>query len=141
MPRMFASAQPRHLSRSAVLGLLAFVLLLSAQPSAAQAKRFGTYLACNPARQQADPDRTCHIGDQFGAVFRAFKRDSVNYRVCMREPDGRKRCKNRETGAAGRRSRVGFIPRSQMLGIYVFTWKIGGELVDRDRIRLAGEGA
>jgi hypothetical protein len=138
---MFASDQPRHISRFALIGVLAFTILLIAQPSAAQAKRFGTYLACNPARQQADPDRTCHIGDQFGAVFRAFKRDSVNYRVCMREPDGRKRCKNRETGAAGRRSRVGFIPRSQMLGIYVFTWKIGGELVDRDRIRLASEGA
>ena len=40
-----------------------------------------------------------------------------------------------EIGAAGRRSRVGFIPRSQMLGIYVFTWKIGGELVDAPEVR------
>jgi hypothetical protein len=133
------SADKRVAAQTAFLGAILALLLLSV-PTSAEAKRFGTYVACNPARQKADPDRTCFQGDQFGAVFRAFRRDSVNYRVCMREPDGRKRCKNRETGARGRRSRVGFIPRSDRLGIYVFTWKIRGELVDRDRIRLASEG-
>jgi hypothetical protein len=127
-----------RLFSSVVLGAVVGLLALSL-PSTAQAKRFGTYVACNPARQQADPDRTCYIGDLVGAVFRAFRKESVDYRVCMREPNGRKRCKNRETGERGRRSRVGFIPRR--LGVHVFTWKIQGQLVDRDRIRLASEGA
>jgi hypothetical protein len=58
----------------------------------------------------------------------------------MRAPSGYKRCKGRETGQAGRRDRVGFIPPLARLGSYEFIWKIRGQLVDRDTIRLASEG-
>lgn len=138
MPTAVTSARSRAAVAFVLTALLSLIVL--GAPASAQAKRFGTYAACNPARQQADPDRTCHQGDLLGAVFRAFRSDHVHYRVCMREPDGRKRCKNKETRGRGVRSRAGFIPRSDRLGIYVFTWKIRGELVDRDRIRLASEG-
>jgi hypothetical protein len=112
--------------------------LLLLAPGAASAKRFDAYAACNPSSQQ--PDGVCFQGDIIGAVFRAFHNDSVAYRVCFQEPDGRRRCKARETGQRGVRDRVGFIPFSGRLGAYRVTWKVKGGVVDSDKVILKSEG-
>jgi hypothetical protein len=123
------------------VGMLVVITLLAAliAPQTSAAARFSTYVACSAWRQQADPDGKCFGGDAFGAVLRSFHHYYVNYRVCVVEPNANRRCKERETGAPGVRSRVTFVPHDGM-GTYVFYWKVRGQLVDRDRIYLAPEG-
>ena len=105
---------------------------------AAPAKRFAGYITCGPPRHH---DRVCVDGDAPSAVFRAFRHASVRYRLCVRNPDGRHRCRGERTGSRGERDLVHVPFTSGGLGRYVVTWKIQGKVVDRDSFRLVPEPA
>jgi hypothetical protein len=72
------------------------------------------------------------------AVFKAFGRSNVRYRVCLIRPSGDKKCRNLRTGAPRKPSRTTFI--NQGVGTHRVIWKVNGRVVDRDNYYVAVEG-
>lgn len=72
------------------------------------------------------------------AVFKAFGRSNVHYRVCLIRPSGDKKCRNLTTGAPREPSRTTFI--NQGVGIHRVIWKVNGRVVDTDSYFVAVEG-
>lgn len=62
-------------------------------------------------------------------VFKVFGRSHVHYRVCVRKPNGSKRCHSRITRLSGQPSRVSYA--SEAIGTYRVSWKVHGHVVDR----------
>src|SRR4051794_18712852 len=62
-------------------------------------------------------------------VFKVFGRNHVHYRVCVRKPNGSRRCHNRVTGHSGQPSRLSYA--SEAIGTYRVSWKVHGHIVDR----------
>lgn len=111
-----------------LLAAMAAVLLL---PAPAAADRFGAYVSCHPAG--AAKARSCSLRARPVAVFRAFRRRGVRYKVCVRRPSGRVKCRRRRTGPRGARSRTAI--RLARPGRHTVTWWIGSARIDRDRLR------
>jgi hypothetical protein len=103
---------------------------------AAGAKHFGAYISCGQIRHH---DSVCVSGDAPFAVFRAFRHANVNYRLCVRNPHGRHHCRSEQTGARGERDLVHIAAGD--LGRYAVTWKIHGNVIDRDSYLLKPEPA
>lgn len=102
----------------------------AAQGSAHAAKPFSSYPSCGSKGKHAD--RFCFQGDHPVAVFRAFGRSRVAYRVCVRQKGERKHCRDRRTGKPGERSRTRF--DLDGAGRYRLAWFAGGKAVDRDAL-------
>jgi lysophospholipase L1-like esterase len=66
------------------------------------------------------------------AVYRAFGRAAVRYRVCVRKRGGRKRCDDRRTHHPGQRSRTRIHVHGS--GRYQVAWFEDGKAVDRDKL-------
>jgi MFS family permease len=116
----------RHVLATGVLAI-AFLALPTA---AIAAKPFSAYPSCGAKGTHADA--FCFRGDRPTAVFRAFGRARVSYRVCLRAPGERQRCRERRTGAPGGRSRTAFDVDGP--GRYRLAWFEGGRAVDRDAL-------
>ena len=111
-------------------------LIFLGTAQAAFANRFSTYITCGHPRHH---DTVCVSGDAPRAVVISNRHSNVRYRLCVRTPTGRRNCRAERTGARGTRDFV-FIAAGRV-GTYVVTWKINGQLVDRDRYRLKPEPA
>ena len=93
---------PPALRIAAVAALAAAALAIA--PAAAGGPRFGAYVSC--ALHGSDHDTVCSLGATPSAIFRAFRRSGVRYKVCVRKPGGRVHCRVKRTRAAGARSRA-----------------------------------
>lgn len=113
---------------AAGVAALAAAGLAGAQPEAG--KPFAAYASCGAKGKHGD--RFCFAGDHPVAVFRAYGRRDVAYRVCAREKGGRRRCADRRTNNPGQRSRTR-IPLDGA-GRYQLAWFENGRAVDRDRL-------
>ena len=95
----------------------------------AEAPVYGATVVCNP--KAAKPARICSLGAEPRAIFRAFRESDVGYHVCVDKPRAKSRCRARETGRRGRRSRAAINPTRP--GRYTVTWRVGGKRVKRRR--------
>ena len=109
---------------------IAIVAALAGSSPALSAKPFSAYASCGAKGRHADD--FCFQGDRPVAVFRAFDRAAVPYRVCYRKRGERKHCRDRRTRRPGQRSRTGFDVDGA--GRYEVAWFAGGRAVDRDRL-------
>ena len=107
------------------------VAIAAATPAPAQAqKRFAAYPACGSKGKHSD--RFCFAGDMPVAVFRAYGRGKIAYRLCFRKTGEKQRCRDRRTRKPGQRSRTGFDVDGS--GTYKLAWFVDGKAVDRDRL-------
>ena len=93
------------------------------------AKRFAAYVACEKTAGKGD--RFCFAAARPTAVLRAFARERVAYRVCLRG-GGKPSCKEKTTRDRGSRSRIRF--GKQGKGKYRLIWFVNGRKVDRERL-------
>lgn len=103
---------------------------LAGVPRAADGERaqpFRAYPSCGSKGR--NPDRFCFEGDKPVAVFRAFGRRDVEYRICVRKRGKPQRCSDRRTNNPGQRSRTRL--RVSGDGKYKLAWFAGGRAVDR----------
>jgi len=113
--------------------LAALAVFAMGQPAAGQpqrAKPFAAYPACGSKGKHSD--RFCFAGDKPVAVFRAYGRGKVAYRLCFRKAGAKQRCRDRRTRKPGQRSRTGFDVDGA--GSYKLAWFVDGKAVDRDRL-------
>ena len=111
----------------------AAVLAIGLAPAGADvqpAKPFSAYPSCGAKGKHGD--RFCFEGDHPVAVFRAFGRRQVAYRLCTRKRGSRQRCNDRRTNNPGQRSRTRFDVDGA--GKYKLAWFEGGKAVDRDSL-------
>ncbi len=99
----------------------------AATPAPAAAPHFGGYVSCRSAGQH--PNSTCGLSDRPVAVFRVFGKHRVAYNVCVRRPSGALKCRRKQSGHYGGRSRAE-IPLTQP-GRYKATWRVHGKVVAR----------
>ena len=95
--------------------------------AAGEAPVYGAVVVCNAGMKR--PARICSLAAEPRAVFRAFRRDGVTYRVCVRKPGAPVRCRLKKTGRRGRRS-----PAAISLvrpGPHIVVWRVGGKRVRR----------
>ena len=106
-------------------------MALAAAPSAAAPeyapKKFKTYVACEKDSKKAD--RFCFAGSKPTAILRAFDRERVHYRVCLRG-GGKPKCKDKTTRRRGAPSRIRFGKQSK--GKYRAIWFVNGRKLDKD---------
>jgi len=102
----------------------------AAVPAHARAKPFSAYSSCGAKGKHADA--FCFEGDRPVAVFRAFGRRNVAYRVCVRKQGRRKRCRDRRTNNPGQRARTAF--DLDGAGKYKLAFFAKGRSVDRDSL-------
>lgn len=119
-----------------VAGTLALVCAAavgSATGSAAQPERAAkgilSYAACKKSAKQGTP--FCFAGSRPVAFLRAYNRERLEYRVCLRG-GGKPVCKRAKTTGLGRLSRVRFGKQSK--GKYYLVWFANGRKVNRDRL-------
>lgn len=115
----------------ALTAALAYAASSAPAPAgAAGAKPFKSYVSCRSGGEGGD--RFCFKGDRPAAVLRAFGRARVTYDLCLRRPSGRRECRERTTGRAGRPARV----RVEIggTGRYRLVWFVAGRAVDRDAL-------
>lgn len=117
-----------------VLGVTA-MLLLVIPASASGGERFRTFPTCSAFDSNADPDHSCSQGDLLGAVFIPKRKGNVHYQLCLRRPRGDRECYRKTAEDEDERSVIGF--SAPTIGRYRFTWKVRGDVIDRDRLRLA----
>ena len=108
---------------------LAAAGIAGAQPGGA-GKPFAAYASCGAKGKHGD--RFCFAGDHPVAVFRAYGRRDVAYRVCARRKGHGRRCADRRTNNPGQRSRTQ-LPLDGV-GRYQLAWFEDGRAVDRDRL-------
>jgi hypothetical protein len=94
------------------------------------AKPHGAYASCGINGKHGD--RFCFEGDHPVAVYRAYGRAGVKYRVCARRRGARRRCADRTTNNPGQRSRTRIGLHGS--GRYQLAWFENGRAVDRDRL-------
>ncbi len=121
-------------SRVAVGGLATTVALaLAAVPSGAAPQyapqKFKTYVACEKDSKKAD--RFCFAGSKPTAILRAFDRERVHYRVCLRG-GGKPKCKEKTTRRTGAPSRIRFVKKGK--GKYRAIWFVNGRKLEKDRL-------
>jgi lysophospholipase L1-like esterase len=112
-------------------GLLALVVampLIAAAP--ASAAQFRAYTSCGAKAKHAAA--FCFEGDHPVAAFRAYDKDRVRYKVCVRRSGDRQRCHERRTRKAGQLSRTSFDIDGS--GKYKLAYFTGGRAVDRDKL-------
>ena len=119
-----------------VVGVAALAALAAAGFAGAQAggaaKPFAAYASCGAKGKHGD--RFCFAGDRPVAVFRAYGRRDVAYRVCARRQGDRRRCADRRTNNPGQRSRTRILLSGNGVGRYRLAWFESGRAVDRDRL-------
>ena len=84
-----------------LLTLSLTAVLAFAAPAAGGGARFATYVSCSAAAD--DHDSVCSLGASPVAVFRSLRRPNVGYRVCVRRPNGERRCRDKRSGRTARR--------------------------------------
>jgi hypothetical protein len=118
-----------------VRGALAIVAAVGvfAVPLAATADApvYGGTVTCTPKSTQ--PARVCSLAADPRAVFRAFEKANVRYRVCVDKPRAKSRCRERRTGPRGRKSRAAI--NLTRPGTYTVTWRVNGKRVKRRGFR------
>jgi hypothetical protein len=77
----------------------------------------------------------CSIGAAPAAYLKPFRR-AVRYKLCVRNPVGRTRCRG---GQAPRRKYDWLYVAREMVGEYRATWFVGGKRVARWRYRMFPE--
>ena len=92
-------------------------------------QQFSAYAACEKSAGKSD--RFCFAGVKPAAILRAFARERVHYRVCLRG-SGKPECKEKTTRSKGSRSRIRF--GKQGKGKYRLIWFVNGRKVERDRL-------
>lgn len=121
----------RRASVSIALGLALAATLATATAAPTGAKRgFKTYASCGAKGKHADA--FCFEGDHPVAVFRAFGRARLAYRLCVRRAGHRQHCRDRHTRNPGRRSRTRFDIDGS--GKYKLAYFANGHAVDRDKL-------
>ena len=113
---------------AALLALTAAATAATLDPERAKPHR--AYASCGAQGKHAD--RFCFEGDHPVAVYRAFGRRDVAYRICHRARGERQRCEQRRTNNPGQRSRTRF--DIDGAGRYQLAWFERGRAVDRDRL-------
>ena len=123
---------PRHQALLRVAaGATVLAAALAVSPATAGGPRFGAYVSC--ALHGSDHDSVCSLGATPSAIFRAFRRSGVRYKVCVRKPGGHVHGRVKRTGAPGRRSRAAIgLARP---GRYRVSWLVHGSRVKRQRLR------
>jgi len=101
-----------------------------AAPPPPAAKPHSAYASCGAKGKHGD--RFCFEGDHPVAVYRAFGRRDVAYRVCARKRGRRRHCYERRTNNPGQRSRTRFDLDGS--GRYQLAFFEGGRAVDRDEL-------
>lgn len=109
---------------------LAVAAATAAGAGSPAAKPFSAYVSCGGEGKHGD--RFCFQGDGLVAVYRAYGRREVAYRVCARERGARRRCADRRTNNPGQRSRTRLAPHGS--GRYELAWFENGKAVDHDRL-------
>ncbi len=112
-------------------------LLAAVVPAIAGAAPYRHYVGCG-ASQNARPSHTCPKAGKKGAFFRASRGKScvdpqgnavicVYYKVCVRFPDKRHLCANRQQAIKG----VLYVNKitSTIVGKHRVTWFVGGKRV------------
>lgn len=117
---------------SLLAGVTAVAVAASVAPvgAAEGANPFSAYPSCGVKGKHGD--RFCFTGDHAVAVYRAFGRARVAYRVCARKRGGRRHCTQRRSHHPGQRSRT----RIDLdgAGRYQLSWFEDGKAVDRDKL-------
>jgi lysophospholipase L1-like esterase len=117
-----------------LVGLLAAVTVAFSGGPATQAygagKEFRGYVSCGAGGKHAD--RFCFVGDHPTAVFRAYRRPKVAYKICFRKEGDRKHCRDRRTHESGERSRTRFDIDGS--GTYQLAFFADGKAVDRAKL-------
>ena len=117
--------------RTVIAGIVALlVAALPATGAGEQAKHFAAYASCATGGKHRA--RYCFAGGHPVAVFRAYGRARVAYRVCTREAGGRRHCADRRTRHPGQRSRTAIDLHGP--GRYRLAWFQDGRAVDRDKL-------
>ena len=117
--------------RGALLIGAAVAVLLVPVPATAEAPTYGAKITCTPKSQQ--PARVCSLAASPRAIFRAFEERNVRYRVCVDKPRSKSRCRARQTGRRGHRSRAAI--NLTRPGRYTVTWRVNGKRVKRRGFR------
>lgn len=117
---------------AAALAVVVATLAATAPASApaSAGRHFAAYPACGSKGLHSD--RFCFAGDRPVAVFRAYGRGKVAYKLCFRKAGRKQRCRERHTRKPGHRSRTGFDVDGS--GTYKLAWFVDGKAVDRDRL-------
>ena len=117
---------------TAVAGVATLLAIAAGVASAGpgSAKPFSAYTSCGLKGKHGE--RFCFEGDHPVAVYRAFGRREVDYRVCARKSGRRERCAERRTNNPGQRSRTRIDQHGS--GRYRLAWFEGGRAVDRDKL-------
>jgi lysophospholipase L1-like esterase len=113
-----------------MVGVAALVAAVAPATGAAPVKHFAAYPSCGAAGKHGA--RFCFAGERPVAVFRAFGRAGLAYRVCAHRRGGPKRCADRRTDDPGERSRTRLAMNDA--GRYNLAWFAGGRDLDRDRL-------
>jgi hypothetical protein len=104
---------------------------MPATASAAAAKKhFKAYTSCGAKGKHAAA--FCFEGDHPVAVFRAFDKARLRYRLCVRRAGHRQHCRDRHTRNPGRPSRTRFDIDGS--GKYKLAYFANGRAVDRDKL-------
>jgi len=121
--------------RAITIAALATVAIAGAgaapSTSAAAGPHFIAYLSCSahsPAHASA-----CSLAASPVAVLRAFRRDNVLYKICVRRPNGKGHCGEKRTGARGVRSRQAI--NLVRPGLYRIAWFVGHHHIATLRLR------
>ncbi len=103
-------------------GTLAVVPASGAQ--AASGSNYKGYSTCNVT--ELDKDKSCFSGDAWGAVFTAKRKDNVDYKLCVKGPEG-KLCYEKTTKRAGDPSVIKTYKDYEAVGDYELKWKLPGK--------------
>jgi lysophospholipase L1-like esterase len=101
-----------------------------ATPASAAGKPFRGYASCGAGGRHAD--QFCFVGDHPTAVFKAYRKAKVPYKVCSRKEGDRKHCRDRRTHQAGDLSRTRFDIDGS--GTYQLAFFANGRAVDRAKL-------
>ena len=111
--------------------MAAVAVLLIPEPAPAESPVYGATITCTP--KSTKPSRVCSLAANPRAIFRAFEAANVRYRVCVDKPRSKSRCRARQTGRRGRRSRAAI--NLTRPGRYTVTWRVKGKRVKRRGFR------
>lgn len=114
------------------LALTLVAVVAAAMPAATPARgdHFTAYASCGAKGKHADD--FCFEGDHPVAVFRAFGKPRVSYRVCFRKAGSKQHCRDRRTHKPGQRSRTRFDVDGA--GKYKLAYFADGHALDRDKV-------
>jgi hypothetical protein len=119
------------------VALVAVALALPVSSVASDSPLYRTYLTCDEIgpfslRDPPEPSHVCTREDAWGGVFISKDKGVVHYRICARRPDRSHVCYRRETFQHWETDGLWGTTGFQQRGRYMFTWRVGGRVVDRD---------